>query len=277
MQEKKKLLPVIITMTGGVKRGGPPEHYAAFFAHHGYATLALAFFGVKGMEKSYKDSPIRIEYFEEAVELLRAHESIDSDRVGVIGLSKAGDLALSMMQHLPQVKAVCYVNGSIATVETPTTYQGHTTPDLPSNLSRVTFQDESTVNISQFYDSVCDHPQCIVRFEESGADLLMVVGSKDLSWNGEEMADLAEFILKQSPKQNYKIIRYPELGHFVELPNFPISGYDNHPLVPRSIKLYMGEGGKDDGTASKEISKVWKDVLDFFDHSFGHNCNDKRR
>ena len=117
-----KKLPVIITITGGIKRGNVHEHFASFLAHHGFATLALAFFGVKGMpNKNYQDSPIKVEYFEEAVEFLQQCDDIDPERIGVFGLSKGGDLALSMMAHLPQIKAVCHVNASIATLVTPTT------------------------------------------------------------------------------------------------------------------------------------------------------------
>lgn len=42
-------LPVVITITGGVKQGNVHEHFASYLAHHGFATLALAFFGVKGL------------------------------------------------------------------------------------------------------------------------------------------------------------------------------------------------------------------------------------
>lgn len=77
--------------------------------------------------KTYESAPIRIEYFEEAIEFLQQHERIDPARVGVFGLSKAGDLALSMMTYLEQVKAVCHVNASIATLVTPTTYKVNVT------------------------------------------------------------------------------------------------------------------------------------------------------
>lgn len=76
--------------------------------------------------KTYESAPVRIEYFEEAIEFLQQHERIDPARVGVFGLSKGGDVALSMMAYLEQVKAVCHVNASIATLVTPTTYKVNT-------------------------------------------------------------------------------------------------------------------------------------------------------
>ena len=59
--------PAIITIFGGNKMGHVREEYAAYLAKQNYVTLALPFFGVDGLSKTYTEKPIEIEYFEEAI------------------------------------------------------------------------------------------------------------------------------------------------------------------------------------------------------------------
>ena len=89
---------------------------------------------------------------------------------------------------------------------------------------------------------------------------------KDLSWDTETVTETAQAILEKSGKQNYKISRFPELGHFPELPYFPISAYDFHFLVPKGVKMYLG-GDDNKDLVSKEIVALWKEIVEFFDQS----------
>lgn len=133
-------------------------------------------------------------------------------------------------------------------------------------MSRIKFLDETTLEISELYGCVTEHPECIIPFVRSAADLLMIVGMKDLSWDTGNVTGMAQSILEKSGKQNYKISRFPELGHFPELPYFPISCYDNHVLVPKGVKMYLGGGDRKD-LVSKEIVALWKEIVEFFDKS----------
>ena len=49
----KVLIPGLIKIYGGIHRGQVIEDKAALFASRGFATLALAFFGVKDLPISY--------------------------------------------------------------------------------------------------------------------------------------------------------------------------------------------------------------------------------
>ncbi|XP_066914223.1 acyl-coenzyme A thioesterase 1-like [Clytia hemisphaerica] len=254
--------PAIITIFGGFKRGNTLEHFASYLAHQGFVTLALAFFGVEGLPKTYTESPVRMEYFEEAVEFLRQHDSVDVERVGVLGVSKGGDIAHAMMAHLPQIKAVCNMNGSIACVESPTTYKEHRIEPLPSDLSRVEMRSEGVIDIFNYFANVREHLYSVHKFEDSSADFLMVLGEQDRSWRMEEFANLAKEKMDAVGKTNYQFKKYEHLGHMIELPYLPICLFDGHPLVPKELKIFYG--GEDKNLISKDQVVLWDDVLNFF-------------
>ena len=55
--------PGIVTIYGGTKGGYVSQDAAAILANDGFATLALAFYGVDDLPKSYATEPLNIEYF----------------------------------------------------------------------------------------------------------------------------------------------------------------------------------------------------------------------
>jgi len=159
--------PAIITLLGGNKKKNVNEHFASYLAHQGFVTLALAFFGVEGLPKMYDESPIRMEYFEEAIEFLRQHDSVDPEKIGVLGSSKGGDIAYAMMSHLPQIKAMCCMNGCIASIGTQTIYKGEVTEMIPADPSSLKFIQDNIASIVDCVNDPVDHPNAIHRIERS--------------------------------------------------------------------------------------------------------------
>ena len=257
--------PAVITLLGGVKKKQVPEQYAAFLASHGFVSLALAFFGVEGLPKSYINAPIDIEDFEKGIEFLKNHPSVAPERIGVLGESKGGETALSMMAHLPQVKAVCTLNGSISSIGVPTVYKGHETEALAGDVLRARFLEDGNIDISECLDSPKDHPKSIHPFERSAADLLMIACSDDLNWKSELMAEIAKEKMDEYGKTNYSIQNYNNIGHFIDAPNFPICTHSYHPLVPNKMRCFFG--GSNKALNSKEQVKVWHSVVEFFQRS----------
>ena len=54
----------------------------------GFATLALAFFGVDDLPRRYDKTNMDLDYFEEAIDIATARDEIDASRVGILGHSK---------------------------------------------------------------------------------------------------------------------------------------------------------------------------------------------
>jgi len=244
------------------------EHFASYLAHQGFVTLALAFFGVEGLPKTYTETPIRIEYFEEAVQFLRQHDSVDPEKIGVLGSSKGGDIAYAMMSHLPQIKAVCCMNGCIASMATQTIYKGEITEMIPADPASLKFIRDNIASILDCVNDPIDHPDSIHQIERSKADLLVIVSGRDANWPTERYAQLAKEKMDKVGKTNYQIIRYENMGHLIELPYLPICLYDKHPLVPLPGTMVFF-GGEDKRKMSDDYIEVWRNVVQYFNKSFG--------
>ena len=108
-------------MYGGMNKGQVVEERSALLASRGFASLALAFFGAKDLPKNYFDLGIctyvlskinfiycnvfirsilcyiELDYFEEAVDFLYRQNYVKTSQgIGVVGISKAAEIALLM-------------------------------------------------------------------------------------------------------------------------------------------------------------------------------------
>ena len=97
--------PAILVIGGS--GGGIPELYAALFASHGYASLAIGYFGVEGRPDTLSEIPL--EYFDEGLAWLKSHPSVDSDRIAIYGHSRGSEAALLTAVHNPDIAAVIAV------------------------------------------------------------------------------------------------------------------------------------------------------------------------
>ena len=104
--------------------------------------MTLAFYGVEGLSKGYLNKPIDIGHFEKGLQFLERHPSVSKDHIGVLGTSKGGDLALSMAAYLPQVKAVCILNGSITVTGVSSFYNEHQTDAVLPDLDRLRLRED---------------------------------------------------------------------------------------------------------------------------------------
>jgi dienelactone hydrolase len=140
-------LPAVL-MLGGAE-GGLHEDNAALLAAHGYAVLALAYYGMPGLPQTLTSIPV--EYFGTALSYLADRADITSGEIAVHGVSKGGEAALLIGSIFPAVRAVVsIVGGGLVTqgisqdVETGTlleilrtpvpnwTHQGRDLPYLPN-------------------------------------------------------------------------------------------------------------------------------------------------
>jgi dienelactone hydrolase len=94
--------PVVIVLSGS--GGGFDLDKAAVLSRHGFATLALAYFGMPPLPSWLNRVPL--EYFEAALAWLHVQPEVDSDRIGILAVSRGAELALLLGATFPQIRAV---------------------------------------------------------------------------------------------------------------------------------------------------------------------------
>ncbi|XP_059811029.1 acyl-coenzyme A thioesterase 1-like [Hypanus sabinus] len=230
--------PGVIDMYGSV--GGVVEHRASLLASHGFLTLALGYFGFDDLPKDFLN--LDLEYFEEAVNFLRDHSKVSGPGVGAIGISKGGDLVLSMTTFIPQVRAAVSIGGCNANTLGTLHYKNITLPGLSVSLDQTRFLESNLVDISQVTNNPREeeNKDCIIPLEKAEGNFLFVVGEDDKNWNTPLFAQQAIEQLKENGKENYEILTYPKAGHLLEPSYFPFCYASFHRLVGLPV-IWGGE------------------------------------
>jgi len=101
-----------LIVIGGSDGGLAPyaQVLAALLASHGHAALLVGYFGIGDLPPSL--SRIPLEYFAAPIAWLQAQPEVDADRLGVVGISRGGELALVLGAHYPELTAVASYVGS---------------------------------------------------------------------------------------------------------------------------------------------------------------------
>ncbi len=100
-----------VLVVGG-SEGGVPAQKAAWLAAHGYVALALAYFRYDDLPRDLENIPL--EYFGKALSWLMQQPGVVADKIGVVGTSRGGELALQLASMYPQIKAVvAYVPANV--------------------------------------------------------------------------------------------------------------------------------------------------------------------
>ena len=100
-------LPAIILMGGSEGGVATISGMAAGFAKQGYATLALAYWAEEGLPKTLELVPL--EYFDRAVDWLKARPEVNPRAIGAIGWSRGSEAVLLLGSRNPDVRAVVAV------------------------------------------------------------------------------------------------------------------------------------------------------------------------
>jgi hypothetical protein len=103
--------------------GGYPDLQAALLAAHGLAAVSLAYFGVEDLPDDLREIPL--EYFEQALAWIERQPQLVTDRLGVSGTSRGGELALLLASRYAAIRSVVawvpsgYVWGAVSRSDEP--------------------------------------------------------------------------------------------------------------------------------------------------------------
>ncbi|XP_041952367.1 acyl-coenzyme A thioesterase 1-like [Alosa sapidissima] len=239
--------------------GGPSEPRASLLANKGFVVLALAFYRYKDLPK--KVDKLDLEYFEEGVRFLQKHPKVKGSGVGVISISKSGDLALSMASFLSGIKAVVTINGCCANTLFPLKYKDTIIPALMGDLKKVTLTEQGLLDISKAIPdpTANENLATVIPVECADCNFMFVASEDDMNWDSVFFAELAAQRLRDSGKENFEIVRYPKAGHFVDVPYMPFYPSGVHAAVGKVVTF----GGEAKTNAHAQV-ELWGRVQEFF-------------
>jgi dienelactone hydrolase len=245
--------PAVIVLSGSFGGVPPASGQAGGLASRGYAVLALAYFGAEGLPRSLNRIPL--EYFGKALDWLAAQPSVDPSRIGVLGISRGGELALLLGSVFPQIRSV------VAYVPSNVVWAGCCDS---RNQPSWTVQGRPLAFVSALgaRDSV-SMEQATIKVERIKGAVLLISGRDDHVWNSSGMSEkvMARLQRNQFPYV-YKHLSYDNAGHAIGRPYTSTMDLNDtrHPLTGRIMQI----GGTPEGTAhAREDS--WRQMLAFMD------------
>ncbi|NXP75071.1 ACOT1 thioesterase, partial [Ramphastos sulfuratus] len=239
--------------------GGLPEYRACLLANYGFAVLALAYYSYEDLPKEMKE--FHLEYFEEAVNYMLQHTQVKGPEIGLLGISKGGDLCVSMASFLKGITATALINASVANVGAVLRYKDITIPPLGSNIKRMKVNKSGIADISDLLNNPLEGPdrQSFIPLEKAECHFLFIVGQDDHNWKSEFFAIEGSKHLQAHGKQKPEIICYPGAGHYIEPPFFPMCAASMHLLVGKPVMW----GGEPKAHCKAQVD-AWQQIQAFF-------------
>jgi len=274
-------VPGVLVLGGS--DGGMWEQSAAFLASEGYAALALAYFGMDGLPETLASIPL--EYFETGIVHLQALPEVDSDQIGVLGVSRGGELALLLGATYPQIKGViAYVPSGLVwfglTGAGPAwTLGGAPVPYVtatPDPELQRQFQEAmmaggpaswTPLARSMMEKELQGGSEAVIAVERINGPVLMFSGTDDGVWPSGPLAEVAIHRLEQHAfRFPYDHVSYRGAGHVFPPPYLPA----RYAQAPNGFLL----GGSPEGTAHAQ-EDCWKRTLEFLGKTLKSNPLDR--
>jgi dienelactone hydrolase len=235
-----------IILLGGSDGGDSLSYLAPLLASHDFVTLSLAYFGAPGLPKHLVDVPI--ESVGTAVEWLSAQPQVDASRIGILGISKGGELALLAASTYRQVRAVVSVVGApfaMYGIDVGSAHPnekgswskaGAELPFVPADSAagmklHTEIASGREVSFALLADaSVANNPAAVSRaffpLERIAGPVLCIGAGDDRIWNSARNCEMTLKHLRQHdhPFPDSNLI-FDSAGHDVLTFNYPTFGY----------------------------------------------------
>ncbi|CAO2580758.1 Acyl-coenzyme A amino acid N-acyltransferase 2 [Lemmus lemmus] len=249
--------PGIIDLFGST--GGLIEFRASLLASHGFAALALAYWGYDDLPSHLEK--VDLEYFEEGAEFLLRHPKIQQPGIGVISLSKGAEIGLAMACYLKQVVATVCVSGPSAILDIPLRYRDLVVPPIQRVLEHIQIHASGAVQFRPFIGDPCNrlNPQSILPVEKARGCILFIVGENDECLDSKAYAQRAMDQLQSHGRRNGRMLAYPGAGHLIEPPYSP---YCFASWTSESANPVLWGGESIAHAAAQEHS--WREIQKFF-------------
>jgi dienelactone hydrolase len=217
------------------------QQMAGLLASRGYVAFALAYFGMDGLPRTLNQIPL--EYFGKALAWMSDQPRVIADKMGVVGYSRGGELALLLGASYPQIRTVvAYAPSGVLWGAYPSTGDAAWTrggEDIPYVSSFTQEQwDEALAQgrvrpdtfdwyLIPLQDKALAEPATIA-VEKINGPILLISGKDDKLWPS---SDLAEIVVKR--------LRSIGLGNAVQHLAYVGAGHSfGWPHVPTTVTRY---------------------------------------
>lgn len=269
----------IVIVLGG-SGGGLDWDKAAMLASHGFATFALAYFGIEPLPPTLNEIPL--EYFQKAIAWLQLQDTLDANRLAVLGNSKGGELALLLGATFPEIKAVVAVvpsgvvwrgvgkSQSGGDVHSSWSHQGRPLTFVPWKMRRFMVRSffryllRRPIVFASLYATALKNRAAVERgaipVEKTKGPILLISGSDDQVWPSSQMSQMVVDRLK-ARDFTYPVehLRYEGAGHMFRYPYTPTTIVrSRHPVLRIDIVF----GGTPAGNA-RAHADAWRKSVAF--------------
>jgi dienelactone hydrolase len=273
--------PVVIVLSGS--GGGFDLDKAAVLSRHGFATLALAYFGMAPLPSWLHRIPL--EYFEAALTWLNAQPEIDSQRAGILGVSRGAELALLLGSTFPQIRAiVAYAPSGVAWAASGRdkstgelipcwTWRGKPVPFAPLPLRGFIWRSafpvvalKRPVMFRNLFRAGLRNRHEVQRaaipVENIRGPLLLISGGDDHLWPAAEMSEAILTRLKRhGSTHSSEHLHFPYAGHMLRYPHLPVTVRVSGNKHLRGARFSFGGTPAADSEAQ---TKSWRRAIAFF-------------
>ncbi|MFQ5462937.1 MAG: acyl-CoA thioesterase/bile acid-CoA:amino acid N-acyltransferase family protein [Phycisphaerae bacterium] len=229
--EREGTKPGVIVLGGEAGGLNEAARLAQLLASHGYATLALAYFGVEALPPNLELIPL--EYFATAVDWMKKNASVSGDRMAVLGVSKGAEAAMLVASRSPDIHAVvAYLPSSVVWQSTGLGFPeisswsvgGAPVPFVPyaedpnalgsyrmTGLYLASLKDQKAVDCAT------------LPVERIQGPVLMISAGHDAYWPSQKMGDacLARLNAAKRPYRDQHL-KYAGAGHDISGPGYTV-------------------------------------------------------
>ena len=274
--KNKQNIPLIILL-GGAEGGIGPDDFAKIISSHGYAVLALAYFGMENLPENLERIPV--EYFFSAIDWAKEKQFIDTSRIVILGGSKGGEAALLIATMRRDVKGVIAVAPSnvvwqgipkgFPSIKSSWTLNGNELPFLICSYSfsfvRKFFGNSIQVEMTELFQTIFTEEKskiepAIIKVEKINGPVMLIAGKEDKRLPSYYMCQMIKNRL-DSLKFEHQIVSllYDNAGHSICSPELmPTIDYKYHKLAL---------GGKNSENAAAQIDS-WNKMIRFLQTYF---------
>jgi dienelactone hydrolase len=233
--------------------------------------LALAYFNAEGLPPLLQNIPL--EYFATAVEWLKSQATVDATRIGVMGTSRGGELALLLGATYPSAFRVVVANVP-SNVVWPGLSDDSDAPawtlngkPVPAVRAQFTAADRSLSSRERFSKRMQDKAAAAraeIAVERINGPLLMFSGKDDQLWPSDIFcARIVERLKARHFTHPVEHYSFEHAGHQIVrpfVPTFDVRQARIHPVSKRTIVL----GGTPEGQA-RANEESWNKLLAFLE------------